>query len=158
MWWQFLNFGCTRAITIPHFPASFLIFPLFRRFVSREATFLTQTRLHVNGSSHLGNALVIHQRLFERRPVSLMGPHSEAVRINGKTPVTKALMPVQIRFQSAPKKGSAYGNRAWYLIILVHGHMVHARESVFASIPLQKILHVSLAFWQMLKTDQEQMT
>ncbi|GAB0186176.1 hypothetical protein GRJ2_001082900 [Grus japonensis] len=64
--------------------------------VSREATLLTQRRPHVNGSSCLGNAFVIHQRPFECMPVSLMGPHSEAIRINGKTPANKALMPVQI--------------------------------------------------------------
>lgn len=37
-------------------------------------------------------------------PESLMGPNSEAIRINGKAPVNKALMPVQIWYQRSPKK------------------------------------------------------
>lgn len=52
----------------------------------------------------LGNAFVIHQRLFELMPGSLMGPHAEAIRINGKAPVNRALMPVQIWYQRSPKK------------------------------------------------------
>lgn len=74
------------------------------RPVFRELSLLTQMKLHVNSSSRLGNAFIIHQRPFEHMPVSLMGPHSEAIRINRKNSVNKALMPVQILFQCSSKK------------------------------------------------------
>lgn len=63
----------------------------------------------------LGNAFVIHQRLFELMPMSLMGPHSEATSINGKAAVNKALMPVQIWYQRSPKKDLLMVTRAMVL-------------------------------------------
>lgn len=110
-WWRssnvvvVLKFLVILIVLLSHcFPTSFLIFLLFHRLVSREATVLTQTRLHVSGSSRLGNAFVIHQRPFERMPVSLTGLPWEAIRINGKTSVNKASMPVQSWFQNSLKK------------------------------------------------------
>lgn len=93
IWWQFSNFACIDRAIIALGEAVF-----------RELSLLTQMKLHVNSSSRLGNAFIIHQRPFEHMPVSLMGPHSEAIRINRKNSVNKALMPVQILFQCSSKK------------------------------------------------------
>jgi len=137
VWWSFLNFGCIDcAIIRLCFPTSFLIFLLLHRLFSREATLLTQVVLQVNSSSCLGNAFVIHQRQLKRMPVSFMGPDSETIRINGKTPANKALMPVQIRFQSSARKGLLMVIKSLVLDNLVHGHIFCVKENVFSSIPL----------------------